>query len=207
MNATSRRAGAASFLFPAAYRRKVLSLLLLNPERRLHVREIARLTGTTAGTLNKELRRLQEAGLLESERVGNQVRYSANRGHPIYPELAGILRKSVGLADVLIEALAPLADRIEAAFVFGSMARGTESADSDIDLLIVGAVEFGSVVDALQAAQQLLARDINPKVYSLREWRSMLRSGDSFAAEVMARPRILLIGSDDEPAKPGRRMP
>lgn len=207
MNATSRRAGAASLLFPAAYRRKVLSLLLLNPERRLHVREIARLTGTTAGTLNKELRRLQEAGLLESERVGNQVRYSANRGHPIYPELAGILRKSVGLADVLIEALAPLADRIEAAFVFGSMARGTESADSDIDLLIVGAVEFGSVVDALQAAQQLLARDINPKVYSLREWRSMLRSGDSFAVEVMARPRILLIGSDDEPAKPGRRKP
>lgn len=207
MNATSRRAGAASLLFPAAYRRKVLSLLLLNPERRLHVREIARLTGTTAGTLNKELRRLQEAGLLESERVGNQVRYSANRGHPIYPELAGILRKSVGLADVLIEALAPLADRIEAAFVFGSMARGTESADSDIDLLIVGAVEFGSVVDALQAAQQRLGRDINPKVYSLREWKSMLRSGDSFAVEVMARPRILLIGSDDEPAKPGRRKP
>lgn len=207
MNATAHRAGAASLLFPAAYRRKVLSLLLLNPERRLHVREIARLTGTTAGTLNKELRRLQEAGLLESERVGNQVRYSANRGHPIYPELAGILRKSVGLADVLIEALAPLADRIEAAFVFGSMARGTESADSDIDLLIVGAVEFGSVVDALQAAQQQLGRDINPKVYSLREWKSMLRSGDSFAVEVMARPRILLIGSDDEPAKPGRRKP
>src|SRR5690606_9799523 len=118
-----------------------------------------------------------------------------------------ILRKSVGLADVLIEALAPLADRIEAAFVFGSMARGTESADSDIDLLIVGAVDFGSVVDALQAAQQRLGRDINPKAYSLREWKSMLLAGDSVAVEVVARPRILLIGSDDEPAKPGRRMP
>jgi predicted transcriptional regulator len=115
-------------LFPAVYRRQVLALLLLHPERKFHVREISRLTGTTAGTMNKELARLHQAGLLDRERVGNQLRYSANRSHQIYPELSGILRKTVGLADVMIDALAPLADSIDLSFIYGSVAKGTETA-------------------------------------------------------------------------------
>jgi predicted nucleotidyltransferase len=199
------RADAASLLFPATYRRQVLALLLLHPERKLHVREIARLTGTTAGTLNKELARLHEAGLLECERVGNQLQYSANRAHQIYPELASILRKTVGLADVLIEALAPLAEKIEVALVFGSIARGTEAAGSDIDVLIIGAVDFGSVVDVLHPAQQKLGREVNPKVYSVREWRAKVKAKDPFVNEVLAQPKILLIGTEHELAELGRR--
>ena len=207
MNATSSRADASSLLFPASYRRQVLSLLLLHPDRKLHVREIARVTHTMPGTLNKELTRLHGAGLLNRERVGNQVQYSANRSHQIYPELAAILRKTVGLADVLIEALAPLARDVKLAFIFGSIARGTETARSDVDLLIVGGSDFGSVVEALHPTQQPLGREINPKVFSAREWKAKLRSKDSFVRDILAQPKIFLIGNGDELAELGRRKP
>lgn len=198
------RADAASLLFPASYRRQVLALLLLHPQRKLHVREIARLTGTTAGTMNKELARLFEAGLLEREWVGNQLRYSANRSHQIYPELASILRKTVGLADVLLEALSPLAEQIETAFVYGSIARGTEEAGSDVDLMIIGSADFGAVIDALHQAQQQLGREVNPKVFSRREWQAKRKARDAFVAEVLAGPKIFLIGNANELAQPGR---
>jgi predicted nucleotidyltransferase len=182
-------------------------LLLLHPDRKLHVREISRLTGTTPGTMNKELSKLHDAGLLERERVGNQLRYSANRSHQIYVELAGILRKTVGLADVLIEALAPLAESIEFAFIYGSVARGSESAGSDVDVLIVGTVDFGAVVDALHGTQKRLGREVNAKALSRREWNSKIKSGDAFITEILKSPRITLMGDAHEPGKPGRRKP
>lgn len=184
----------------------MLSLLLLHPERALHVREIARLTGTTAGTLNKELTRLHRAGLLERERVGNQVRYGANRASPVFAELAGILRKTVGLADVLADALAPAADSISAAFVFGSMARASESEGSDVDVMLIGTLGFADAVQLLYAAQETLAREINPKIYSAAEWRAALKATNPFVTEVLAQPKIFLIGNDDELEKLGRRQ-
>jgi predicted nucleotidyltransferase len=199
------KADAAALLFPATYRRQVLALLLLHPERKLHVREISRLTGTTPGTMNKELSRLHEAGLLDRERVGNQLRYSANRSHQVYPELTGILRKTVGLADVLIEALAPLADSIEISFIYGSLARGTETAGSDVDLLIVGPADFGSVIDSLHGVQKKLGREVNAKVFTRREWNAKIKSGDAFVAEILKSPKLMLIGDVDEPRKHGRR--
>jgi len=205
MKATN--ADAASLLFPAAYRRQVLALLLLHPERKLHVREISRLTGTTPGTMSKELARLHEAGLLERERVGNQLRYSANSTHQIYTELAGILRKTVGLADVLVQALASLAEGIELAFIYGSVARGTETQGSDIDLLVVGNLDFGSLIDALHDVETKVGREVNAKLFSQREWRGKVKGGDAFAAEILKGPRILLVGQDNEPRKPRRRQP
>ena len=172
----------------------------------MHVREIARLTGTTAGTLNKELARLHQVGLLDRERVGNQLQYSANRSHQIYTELAGILRKTVGLADVLIQALAPLAPSIEVAFVFGSIARGAETAGSDVDVLIVGPADFGSIVDALHPAQEQLGREVSAKVFSAREWRAKLKVNDAFVTEILAEQKLFLIGSEHELAKLGRRQ-
>ena len=200
-------ANPAALLFPASYRRRVLALLLLHPERALHVREIARLTGTTPGTLNKELVRLHGAGLLERERVGNQVRYAANSSNTIYPELASILRKTVGVADVLADALAPVAASIAAAFVFGSVARGTETAGSDVDVLLIGSLGFGEAVKLLYPAQTTFGREINPKVFTVAEWRSKLKSKDPFVKDVLAKPKIHLIGNDDELAKLGRRQP
>lgn len=185
----------------------MLCLLLLHPERALHVREIARLTGTTAGTLNKELTKLHSAGLLERERVGNQVRYSANRASPIHAELAGILRKTIGLADVLADSLAPSAPAVSAAFVFGSMARGSAAAGSDVDVMLIGALTFGDAVKLFYPAQSMVGREINPMVFSVDEWRGRLKAKDPFIREVLAQPKIFLIGNDDELEKLGRSQP
>jgi predicted nucleotidyltransferase len=194
----------AATLFPG-YRRRVLALLLLRPEEALHGREISRRTGLPAGTLTRELKRLAEVGLLTQEKQGNQVLYRANRASPIYTELAGILRKTSGVADVIAEALSPLSSKIEVAFIFGSVARGAETAGSDIDVLIIGAVDFGATVDALHPAQQQLARDVNPKVFSEREWKSKLKEKNSFVLDILSKPKIFLMGDEHELAELGRR--
>jgi len=188
----------SELLFPLQYRGKALALLLLQPQRKLHVREIARLTNTVAGTMGKELGRLHKSGLLLQERVGNQVRFFANEGHPVYPELSALLRKTIGLADVLKLALSGASDRIAAAFVFGSVARSQESAGSDIDVCVIGDVEFGETVSLLYEAQTALHREINPKVFSPDEWRSKLRSKSPFLLDVLSKPKLFLIGTQHE---------
>ena len=180
------------------YRRKVLELLLMHPEQCYHLREIARLTGTVPGTLTRELTKLADAGLLVKTRVGNQLQYAANRACPIYAELASILRKTSGLVDVLAEALSPLADRIETAFVFGSMASGKAGVGSDIDIMIVGDVGFAEVVRAIYAAQESLGREINPKVYSLAEWKCLLAEKGGFVEDILHQPKLFVLGSEAE---------
>lgn len=196
----------SSTLFPG-YRHRVLGLLLLHPGEFLHGREIARRTGLPPGTLTRELRRLADVGLLNCERRGNQLVYSANRHSPIFEELAGILRKTFGLADVVAGALEPLTDSIDVAFIFGSVARGTETQGSDVDLMIICSVDFGMVVDALHLAQQQLSRDINPKVFTPREWRNKLQGRDPFLREVVARRKLFLIGDENELEELGRHQP
>ena len=175
-------------------RQRVLGRLLLHPDEALHVRELARLTGTHAGSLHRELARLAEAGLLTRSQRGNQVLYQANLACPVFAELAGLFRKTGGLADVLREALLPLAARIELALVFGSVARGEESARSDVDVLVVGEVDFVEVVTALHPCQDLLGREINPAVYAAAEWQARLADGDVFARDIVSRPVLLLMG-------------
>jgi predicted nucleotidyltransferase len=193
----------SAVLFPG-YRRRVLGMLLLHPEESLHGREIARRSGLPAGTLTRELKRLADVGLLNRERRGNQLVYSANRQSPIFEELAGILRKTSGLADVVAEALESVTDRIEVAFVFGSIARGAETQGSDIDVLIIGSVDFGTVVGTLHPAQQRLARDINPKVFSSREWKAKVRERNPFVTDVLSKKKIFLIGDEHGLAELGR---
>ena len=198
---------ASDLLFPLQYRGKALALLLLQPQRRLHVREIARLTGTVAGTMNKELDRLQRAGLLEKHRVGNQLQFCANPQHPVFPELSALLRKTIGLADVLTLALTPLADRIAVAFVFGSIAKSSDTAASDVDVIIIGGGDFGEVVNLLYDAQKTLQREINPKVFSVADWQIKVTANSSFMANVMAKPKLFLIGTQrelDQLAQPGQ---
>ncbi|APQ11932.1 DNA polymerase subunit beta [Pseudomonas oryzihabitans] len=182
-----------SVLFPD-YRRKVLALLLLHPESSYHQREIARLTETQSGTLSRELTKLVAAGLALKTRVGNQQHYRANRDCPVFEELASILRKTSGLTDILAEALGPIADRIETAFVFGSMASGKASAGSDIDLMILGTVTFGEVVATLYPCQETLGREINPKVYRREEWQSLVAEGGAFVTDLLEKPKVFVIG-------------
>lgn len=190
-------ASISDLLFPNQYRRKVLGLLLMRPEQQIHLRELARVIGAAPGTLKKELDALCGVGLLRAERVGNQVRFCANTAHPVFPELQALIRKTIGLVDALRLSLAPLAGRIDAAFVFGSMASGTESAGSDIDLMVVGDAGFAEIVDATYAAQATLGREINPKVMSASEWQAKKAERNAFLQDVLNKPRIMLIGDAD----------
>ena len=191
------KAALSDLLFPNQYRRKVLGLLLMRPEQQIHLRELARVIGAAPGTLKKELDALCGVGLLRAERVGNQVRFCANTAHPVFPELQALIRKTIGLADALRLSLAPLAGRIDAAFIFGSMASGTESAGSDIDLMVVGDAGFAEIVDATYAAQATLGREINPKVMSASEWLAKKAERNAFLQDVLNKPRIMLIGDAD----------
>ena len=191
------KAALSDLLFPNQYRRKVLGLLLMRPDQQIHLRELARVIGAAPGTLKKELDALCGVGLLRAERVGNQVRFCANTAHPVFPELQALIRKTIGLADALRLSLAPLAGRIDAAFIFGSMASGTESAGSDIDLMVVGDAGFAEIVDVTYAAQATLGREINPKVMSASEWQTKKAERNAFLQDVLNKPRIMLIGDAD----------
>jgi predicted nucleotidyltransferase len=196
----------AALLF-GAYRRDVLARLLLRPEESLHVRELARALGKPPGTLLRELNALAAGGVLTRRRVGNQVHFQANPASPIYEELRGILKKTVGVADVLREALAPLGGKVRAAFVYGSVARGDERARSDLDVMVVGEASFGDVVAALAPAQESLRREVNPNVYPALEFRKKLAAGDAFLKRVLAERKIFIVGSADDLGKPAAHRP
>jgi predicted nucleotidyltransferase len=190
-------------LFFGAYRRQVLALLLLHPDETFHLREIARLTHTQPGTLRRELKLLSDAGVLHSESVGNQVRYGANTQCPVYDELRSILRKTWGVVDVLREALAPLGSAVSLAFVYGSIASGTERRVSDLDLMVVGNASLEDIVGALYPAQEQLRREINPHVYSVAEFRRKVRARNPFLSRVLAGPKMFVVGHADDLGKPG----
>lgn len=179
-------------------RSAVLGTLLLQPDKSLHVREIARLTGANAGSLHRELRKLAELGVLMRSQTGRQVNYRANTACPVYEELAGLLRKTSGMADVLRSALLPLTGQIDTAFVYGSMASGKTHAPSDVDVMIVGSLGFVEAVIALEPAQQGLGREVNPTVFSCEEFDRRRHKNGDFVAMVMEQPKIWLIGETDE---------
>ena len=183
------------------YRQRVLAQLLLQPDAAFHVRELARQTGTTPGTLTRELGKLAGVGLIRRSKIGNQVRYQANRDSPVYAELASVFRKTVGATAQIAAALQPLADRIQIAFVFGSYARGSETAGSDIDVFVLGDVGFAELVQVLHPVQQNLQREISPVLYAPAEFKAKLRVRDAFARELLAKPKLFLIGSEDELAE------
>ena len=185
-----------------AYRRQILALLLLHPDESFYVREIARLTGVPAGSLHRELKLLGDAGLLQRSVSGNQVRYQVDRDNPIQEELAGIFRKTAGLADVLRNALAPLAGKIRLAFIFGSVAQGRERSTSDVDVLVVGSASFAAVVGALSPAGERLRRAVNPMVMTRAAFESKRAGADRFVARIVREPKIILIGDAGELAQP-----
>lgn len=182
-------------------RSAVLGTLLLRPEASLHVRELARITGTSPGSLHRELAALTALGLLKREEIGRQVHYRADRESQVYPELAGLLRKTAGLADVLRAALAPLVDSISLAFVYGSMASGAAHSGSDVDVMVLGDASFTELVTALYPTQELLAREVNVTPMRPADFADKLRAGDGFATHVMQHDKIWLIGTEHDLAK------
>lgn len=184
-----------------SYRQRALAQLLLHPDDGYHVRELARLTGTTPGTLHKELARLAEVGLLLREQQGNQVRYRANRECPVYAELAGLFRKTSGAAGLLADVLGSLDPAPQAALIFGSLARGEENVRSDVDLLVISDGSFGDVVRALHPAQERLQREINPVVCTAAEFARRVAAKDPFFANVLANPKLFVIGTEHDLGK------
>jgi predicted nucleotidyltransferase len=197
----NKSTGLAETLF-SDYRRRILGLLLLRSDENFHVREISRLTGVPAGSLHRELKLLTSAGLLSRQAMGNQVRYRAERNCPIFHELAGIFRKTSGLADIIRSALQPLSPDITAAFIFGSVAKGEEQATSDVDVCVVGTTSFTDVVVALADMTQKLGREINPVVMPYEQFTAKLVAGEQFATRIMSEPKLFLIGDEHDLGKP-----
>ena len=185
----------AETLFPRA-RLAVLAKLTGAGNTGLHLREIARRAGLNSKTVMRELHALRDAGILLSKNVGRQVIYRLNPDCPIYEELRAIIRKTVGLADVLKDAMAPLSDRIDLAYIFGSHASGEESVESDVDLMIVGEVSLREVSAPLRGARGILRRQINPTLYRAEEYRLALAEENSFVRRVHDGSRIEIIGGD-----------
>ena len=177
----------------------ILSLLYGRVDRAFYLSEIVRLAGVGRGAVQRELARLTRAGLLTKTRQGNQTYFRANAEASIFDELRGLVRKTTGIVDRLRLSLKPLADHIQAAFVFGSVARGEETATSDIDLLIVGDVSLFDVVAATAGIRETLGRDLNPTVYPPAEYTEKVRRKDHFLTAVLAGPKLYIIGGDHEP--------
>lgn len=183
----------ADALFTTTQQR-LLALLYGRPDRSFYLKEILRLTGMGVATIRRELDRMVESGILTRTHVGNQHHYQANPACQIYEELASIVRKTLGISDTLKAALTPLSGRIERAFVFGSAANGSAGPGSDIDLLVIGEVRLSELARALYPAQEALGREINPRAYRKTEWEALLGSDDTFARDVMNKPRIDVVG-------------
>jgi predicted nucleotidyltransferase len=179
---------------------RVLRELLLRPERELYLREVAARAGVSLSSAQKELARLTGAGLLRRTQRGRQTFYRAETRSPLYPELRGLLVKTVGLADVLRQALES-EKGIRLAFVYGSLAAGEERPDSDVDLLVVGRARPKSLALALSRAEQVIGRAINSVVLTGREFSQRAKGKEPFLSSVLAGPKIVVAGDEDEAAR------
>lgn len=189
-------AGLADALFSTTQQR-VLGLLFGQPERSFYATELISRTGGGSGAVQRELARLETSGLVTVRQLGTQKHFQANPESPLYPELVGIARKTVGLAGPLREALASLAPRIVAAFVYGSVAKRRDTTRSDIDLMVVSdKLTYADVYGALEAAGAKLGRTINPTVYSRKELARRVKAGNAFVKRVLEQPKVWVIGSE-----------
>jgi predicted nucleotidyltransferase len=190
--------GLADALFTPVQKR-VLGLLFGQPGRRFQSAELIRLAESGVGAVHRQLVRLETAGLVEVTRAGNQKHYQARQASPIFAELQGLVAKTMGMVEPLRNCLGERAAGIRAAFVFGSIAKGSDRAGSDIDLMVISdALRYPDLFEALQAAEARLARPINPTIMSVADWRAKRAQDDSFAARLAAQPKLFVIGSDDD---------
>lgn len=171
-------------------------------ERTYHLNELRRLTGLGSASLQRELNKLEKAGLINSERVGNLRRFKANPSSPVYGELVALTRKTLGIEPSLREGLQPLAEKLDLAFIYGSVAKGTDTARSDVDLMLVGrTLTLGKVMELMVPLEAQLGRKINPTVLTPAEFKRRRAERDSFVNRVLAQPVLPLIGDIPGPAR------
>jgi uncharacterized protein len=182
-------------------RREVLALLFSHADESFYLRQVVRHVQAGIGAVQRELKRLADVGIIVRLVRGRQVYYQANRQCPIFAELQGLLVKTAGVADLLRTALAGLADRIQVAFLYGSMVKGSARSGSDVDVLVVGEVTFADLVSALGSAQERLSRDVNPSVYPPSEFCRKLAQHHHFLTSVLREPKVFLVGDEHELAR------
>ena len=190
--------GLSSALFSKVQQR-VLALIFGQPQRSFYTSEIVRNVHSGTGAVARELSRLERSGLVSVERIGNQKHYRANRQSPIFEELQGLVLKTAGLAEPLRESLAPYSDKIKTAFVYGSVAKGMDTARSDIDLMVIGQeLGYPDLFAGLQKAESALRRQVSPTFLSPQDWRRKLAQKSSFITKIYAQPKIFIFGSEDD---------
>jgi len=187
-------------LFPRT-RGALLALLYGRADQTFYTRQLVREMGAGHGAVQRELKHLDELGLIVRTTQGNQILYRANSQSPIFSEIKSLIAKTVGIHDVVASALASLGSRIRLAFIYGSVARQEETVGSDVDLMVVGRTSFSEVVSALRPAQKALGREINPTVFPPSEFRSKLAAGSHFLHSVMKEERLFVMGTEHELAK------
>jgi predicted nucleotidyltransferase len=193
-----RPTGLADALFSTVQQR-VLGLLFGQPERSFYASELIQLVGSGSGAVQREIARLEQSGLITMRRSGAQKHYQANRKSPLFDELCGIVRKTMGLADPVRTALSALKSQIIAAFVYGSVARKHDTATSDIDLMVVSdSLTYAEIFGALEPVSTRLGREVNPTVYSATEWRKRLKSGNAFVTRILKQPKLWIIGGEHD---------
>jgi predicted nucleotidyltransferase len=187
----------ADALFTAV-QQSLLALLFGQPDRKFRTAEIITLLDSGTGAVHRQLQRLAAAGILTVTTVGNQKLYQANRTSPVFDELRGLMLKTVALTEPLREALQPIASTIDVAFVYGSIAKGTERPASDVDLLVIsGALDYSDLYDSVQQAEVVISRKVNPTLMTAAEWKRKRSRSDGFVRRISAQPKLFIIGDED----------
>jgi predicted nucleotidyltransferase len=182
-------------------KQQILAITLLQPERSWYLLELARRLSVTPSTLQRELQLLTQAGILKREKNGNRVYFQADTTCPVYPDLAQLLFKTVGIVDALRKALEPLSGQIDVAFIYGSVAASAERSNSDIDLMIIGSAALSQIAPVLRTLEREVARPINPTVYSKDDFVAKVRREDHFLKSVLKKEPLFIKGDSNELAK------
>lgn len=178
-------------------RQELLALFFTNPQKRYYLRELERILGRSAGSIRRELLKFQKDSLFNTDKVGNLLYYSLNTSHPLFKELKAIVSKTVGVEASLRKELSAVPN-IEIAFVYGSFAANKEKSASDIDLMVIGDPKSSLLNEKLSALERRLRREINPTVYSTREYKAKKRARSGFITDLLKNPKIMILGKADD---------
>ncbi|MET0072252.1 MAG: transcriptional regulator [Candidatus Thiodiazotropha sp.] len=178
---------------------RVLGILFGQPDRRFQGAELIRMAQSGTGAVHRQITNLTASGLVNVTRIGNQKHYQANSGSPVFAELCGLIRKTVGLRGPLVKSLQAYRDRIVVAFVYGSVAKGADTARSDIVLMIIGTdLDYTGIYDALHEAESILHRPVNPNLITLQDWQKKVTDKNPFVTKVKQQPKLFIHGSEND---------
>jgi predicted nucleotidyltransferase len=186
-----------STLITSKVRHALLVLFITHPDERFYLKQLTRDLGLSSSQLQKELAKLREIGFLTSSRESNTRYYQANKAFPLFPELKSMIYKTAGLADFLRETLEDIGP-IDVALIYGSVAKNVEDMRSDVDLLVIGDIDLDALHDAIGSAEKSIEREINPTVFSRKDWSARIKKKQAFAIDILSGPKIVLIGDEDE---------